>query len=133
MESPIKINIEHQRLASMLGILTAVSAGESSPVFIEERVRELQEYIPFLPTAISWMAEAMDRWSKAKDKDIENDPAALRELLVHQDMLNRAQGALAALLCVGESLRSEVKKEVPITKSAPRKTRKGKRDVRKTS
>jgi hypothetical protein len=125
------INIDPQRLASMLGILTAISAGESSPTFIEERVRELQEYVPFLPTAISWMGEAMDRLSKAKDKDVTNDPAAMREFFLHNDMLNRAQGALAAILCVGESLRAEAKKETQATKSTPRKPRKGKSDVRK--
>jgi len=123
---PVVINIEHQRLASILGILTAVSAGESSPIFIEERVRELQKYVPFLPTAISWMGEALDRWSKAKDKDISNDLDALREFMIHQDMLNRAQGALAALLCVGESLRTQAKREVVNTESKPKKSRKGK-------
>jgi hypothetical protein len=36
----VVINIEHQRLSTILGILTAISSGESSPLFIEERVRE---------------------------------------------------------------------------------------------
>lgn len=126
---PIVINIEPQRLAVVLGIITAVSSGESSPLFLEERVRELQEYVPFLPTVISWMAEAMDRLSKAKDKDVVNDPAALREFMIHQDMLNRAQGALAVLLCVGESLRTDVKRGAEVAKSTPKKPRKGKRDV----
>jgi hypothetical protein len=120
---PVVIDIDHQRLATILEILTAVCSGESSPLFIEERVRELQEYVPFLPTAISWMAEAMDRWSRAIEKDIVNDPAALREFLLHQDMLNRAQGALAALLCVGESLRTQVKRD-EAKKSAPKRSRK---------
>jgi len=130
----VKIHIDYQRLSSILGILTQVSTGEASPLFIEERVRELQEYVPFLPTAISWMAEAMDRVSKAKDGDIANDPKALREFLLHQDMLNRAQGALAALLCAGESLRSESFQEKQA--STPKRTtkgttKKGKRDVRR--
>jgi hypothetical protein len=130
---PVVINIDTQRLAVVLGIITAVSAGESSPLFIEERVRELQEYVPFLTTAISWMATAMDNLSKAKDKDVANDPAALREFLIHQDMLNRAQGTLAALLCVGESLQSDVKREAETNKSTPRKPRKGNRNARKRS
>ena len=129
----IVINIDHQRLSVVLGITTAVSSGESSPLFLEERVRELEKYVPFLPTAISWMATAMDRLSKAKDKDVANDPAALREFMVHQDMLNRAQGALAALLCVGESLRTDDKREISDTKSTTKKTRKGNRNVGKRS
>jgi hypothetical protein len=114
-------------LSTILEILTAISTGETSPLFIEERVRELQECVPFLPTAICWMGEAMDRLSKVKDGDLFNDPAALRDFMLHNDMLNRAQGALAALLCVGESLRSQAKSEP----SAPKRTGKGKRNVRK--
>jgi hypothetical protein len=129
----VVINIDSQGLATILGILTAVSSGESSPAFIEEKIRELQKFVPFLPTALCFMAEAMDRISKAKEKDVANDPAALREFLIHQDMLCRAQGALAALLCVGESLRSEAKKEVSASESPPKKPRKGKRDVKKGS
>lgn len=129
----VVINIEHQRLASILGIITAVSSGESSPLFLEERVRELQEYVPFLPTAISFMAEAMDRLSKAKEKDVANDPAALREFMIHQDMLNRAQGTLAALLCVGESLRTDDKRKIPTSKSTSKRTRKGNRNAGKRS
>jgi hypothetical protein len=133
MEPPIKIQIETQHLANLLGIITAVSAGESSPLFLEGKVRELQEHVPFLPVAISWLAEAMDRISKVKDGDIVNDPAVLREFLIHQDMLSRAQGVLAVLICVGENLHqhSESKKELPVTESTPKKSRKGKRDVRK--
>lgn len=127
----VVINIEHQRLSVILGILTQFSCGESSPLFIEERVRELEKYVPFLPTAISWMAEAMDRISKAKDKDIANDPTALREFLTHQDMLNRAQGALAALLCVGESLRTDDKRKISTSKSTSKKTRKGSKNASK--
>jgi hypothetical protein len=77
------------------------------------------------------MAEAMDRLSKAKDKDVANDPAALREFMIHQDMLNRAQVALAALLCVGESLRTDAKREIEVNKSTPKKSRKGNRNVTK--
>jgi hypothetical protein len=128
---PVVINIEPQRLAVVLGIITAVSSGESSPLFLEERVRELQEYIPFLPTAISLLAEAMDRISKAKDKDVANDPAALREFMIHHDMLNRAQGVLAVLLCVGESLRTDAKREAQATESTPKKSRKRNHNVRK--
>jgi hypothetical protein len=127
-QEKVKIHIDYNRLSTILEILTAVSAGESSPLFIEERVRELQEYVPFLTTAISWMGEAMDRLSKAKEKDVAHDLAALREFMIHQDMLNRAQGALAALLCVGESLRSDAKRE---TESTPKKSRKGNRNVKK--
>jgi len=124
-----RIHIDHNRISTILGILSAVSAGESSPLFIEERTRELQDFIPFLPTAVSWLGEAMDRLAAARDKDVVNDPAALREFMLHNDMVCRAQGALAALLCVGESLRSDaVIAETP----APRKTRKGKSNVRRT-
>jgi hypothetical protein len=79
----VVINIEHQRLSTILGILTQVSCGENSPLFIEERVRDLEKYVPFLTTAISWMASAMDEVAKAKDKDVANDPAALREFMIH--------------------------------------------------
>jgi hypothetical protein len=127
----VVIQIDPQRLANVLGVIETVLAGESSPLFLEERVRELQKYIPFLPTTISWMAEAVDRRDKAKDQDVANDPAALREYMLHQDMMNRAQGALAALLCVGEYLRTEEKREVPVTESTPKKPRKRNRDVRK--
>ena len=118
----VVINIEHQLLSTILGILTQVSSGESSPVFIEGQVRELQKYVPFLPTAISWMAEAIDRLAKAKDGDIANDPAALREFLTHESMLCRAQGAVAALICVGESLRTQAEREVEATKSTPKRS-----------
>jgi hypothetical protein len=130
LSEPIKINIDYHRLSSILGILTAVSAGDSSPLFIEERTRELQECIPFLPTAVSLMAEAMDRLSQVKQKDIEHDTEALREFFVHQDMVCRAQGVIAALLCVGESLRTDASREKEQVQS-PTKT-KGKRSVRKT-
>ena len=125
MEPPIKIDVDHQRLASILGIISDVSIGRSSPVFIEERVRELQEYIPFLPQVISWMADEMDRLAEAKEKDIAHDPVALGESLAHRDMLCWAQGALAALLCVGESLRSQA------IESASQKIRKGTGNARK--
>ena len=125
---PVVIHIDPQHLANVIEIITAVIVGESSPLFLEERVRELQEYVPFLPTAICWMGEAMDRLSAAKDKDVRHDPVALQEFMRHQDMVNRAQGALAALLCVGESIRSDMKREA---ESTPKKTRKGIRNAKK--
>jgi hypothetical protein len=120
---PTKIHIDHGRYSTVLGILAAIAAGESSPLFLEERARELGEYIPFLKTAISWMGEAMERLSDAKNRDVGNDPDALRDFLAHQDMVARAQGAIAALLCVAESLRSdEMKEEKKV--SPKRKSRK---------
>lgn len=128
---PVVINIEPKRLIDVLKIITEVSSGEISPLFIEERIRELQECVPFLPRALSWMALSMERLSEAKNKDVANDPAALRDFLATQEVVSKAAGVLAALLCVGESLQSDVKSKVETTKSTPKKPRKGNRNATK--
>ena len=127
----VVINIEHQQLSTILKILNQVSSGESSPTFIEERVMELKKYVPFLSTAIALMAIAMERVSESKNKVVKNDTDTLREFLNNLDALCVAQGVLAALLCVGESLRTDDKRKIPVSKSTPKKTKKENRNVGK--
>lgn len=122
----MKIEIDHHRYSTMLKLVSSIAIGESSPLFLEERVRELQGILPLLPMMVTWMAEAMDRVGDAKNGDIENDPEALRAFLLHNEMLCRSQGAVAALLCVAEGIRAQSIKEA-------KKPAKGKRNVRKKS
>ena len=120
MDEPLKIVIDHSQYINTLSLVSSIAVGGSSPQFLEERVRELQEIIPFLPTVISWMSVALDKVYEAKQGNVDCDPEALKNFLVHDEILCKSQGALAALLCVAEAIKSQYQKS-PETKGSSRK------------
>ena len=107
----IRLEIDHQHYSDVLKMVSSVAVGASSPLHLEEQARELQEFVPILPSMVSWMGVAIERTLDAKDGDITEDRGALQNFLIQNEMMCRSQGALAALLCVAEVLRSLSKEE----------------------